>query len=122
MAAKPRFDGVSFYRALEATVQAKRIKWKDVSAQTGISASTLSRMGQGKGPDSASLAALAAWSGLNPGDFVQTSRRATEAEPLARMSTLLRHDPRLTSDAAEMLDRMIRSAYEKLSQDVPPTR
>jgi transcriptional regulator with XRE-family HTH domain len=115
MTEKPRFDGASYYRALESTVQAKRLRWKDVSELTGISASTLSRMSQGKGPDSASLAALAAWSGLNPADFVRSSNAPTEAEPLARVTALLRHDPRLSPDAADMLDRMVRSAYEQLA-------
>ena len=38
-----RFDGATYYRALEATVLAKKLRWKDVSAETGISTSTSSR-------------------------------------------------------------------------------
>jgi hypothetical protein len=87
-----------------------------VSAQTGISASTLSRMGQGKGPDSGSLATLAAWSGLNPAEYVALEGRAHAPEPLARVATLLRHDPRLSAEAAEMLDQMLRSAYQRLAR------
>jgi len=112
---RPRFDGATYFQALEATVQARGMRWKEVSAQTGISASTLSRMGQGKGPDSASLATLAAWSGLNPADFVSLETRSAEAEPLAQVSALLRYDPRLSPAAADMLDQMIRSAYERLA-------
>ena len=54
------FDNRGFFRALEATVLARGLKWKDVSAGTGISTSTLSRMVQGKGPDAAGLAVLRA--------------------------------------------------------------
>lgn len=60
----------AFYRSLEATVKAKSMNWKQVSEETGISASTLTRMAQGRRPDSASLAALSAWAHLNPSDFV----------------------------------------------------
>jgi transcriptional regulator with XRE-family HTH domain len=112
---KPRFNAAVYFQALEATVQARGLRWKDVSTQTGISASTLSRMAQGKGPDSGSLATLAAWSALNPADYVQLENRSHEPEPLARMTTLLRHDPRLTADAADMLDKLMRSAYERLA-------
>jgi len=113
--ARPRFDSATYFQALEATVQARGLRWKDVSTQTGISASTLSRMSQGKGPDSASLATLAAWSALNPADFVSLETRTAEPEPLARVSALLRHDPRLSPAAADMLDQMIRSAYGRLA-------
>ena len=112
---RSRFDTATYFQALESTVKARGLRWKDVSAQTGISASTLSRMSQGKGPDSASLATLAAWSALNPADFVQLEIRPQGPEPLARVTTLLRHDPRLSPAAADMLDQLIRSAYERLA-------
>src|SRR2546425_294346 len=64
------FDSEGFYSALAATVEAKSVSWKQVSTDTGVSASTLTRMAQGRHPDAASLAALSAWAGLNPADFV----------------------------------------------------
>ena len=50
------FDGDAFYRALETTVTARSTTWKQVAAETGVSASTLTRMAQGRRPDAASLA------------------------------------------------------------------
>ena len=64
------FDGDSFYNALESTVNRRGKNWRQVAAETGVSASTLARMAQGRRPDAASLAALSAWAGLNPSDFV----------------------------------------------------
>jgi transcriptional regulator with XRE-family HTH domain len=64
------FNGDAFYRALESAVAARSKSWKQVAAETGVSASTLARMAQGRRPDAASLAALSAWAGLNPSDFV----------------------------------------------------
>src|SRR4029078_11905989 len=98
------FDGDAFYRALEATVTARSKTWKDVAAETGISASTLARMAQGRRPDAASLAALSAWAGLNPSDFVKAPYKVSAAEPMAQISTLLRSDPSLDAEGAEAVE------------------
>lgn len=108
------FDGDAFYRALEATVKARSKNWKQVAAETGVSASTLTRMAQGRRPDAASLAALSAWAGLNPSDFVQTPYKAVQPEVMAQLSTLLRADPNLDSNGAEALEAIVRAAYERL--------
>src|SRR5216683_3173281 len=68
---RPNFDAAGFYEALDAQRQAQRLNWKQVAAASGISASTLTRLAQGRRPDVDSLAALLAWSGLNPADFVR---------------------------------------------------
>lgn len=111
------FDGDAFYRALEATVNARGKNWKQVSADTGVSASTLTRMAQGRKPDAASLAALSAWAGLNPSDFVHAPYKSTRRESLAQISTLLRADPNLDSDGAEAVEAIVRAAYERLRKN-----
>jgi len=108
------FDADAFYRALEATVQARSKNWKQVAAETGVSASTLARMAQRRKPDAASLAALSAWAGLNPADFVSAPYKAPRPEPMAQISTLLRTDPNLDAQAAETVEAIIRTAYERL--------
>src|SRR6266516_3475421 len=94
------FDAASFYRALDATVSARAKTWKQVAADTGVSASTLTRMAQGRRPDAASLAALSAWAGLNPSDFVDAPYKANQPEAIAQISTLLRSDPNLDPNSA----------------------
>jgi transcriptional regulator with XRE-family HTH domain len=108
------FDAEAFYEALDATREARRKNWKEVAAAAGVSASTLTRMAQGKRPDVDSLAALAAWSGLEVNDFVRTDSRRKAAEPLAVISTLLKSDRNLTPESAEHLDKIIRVAYNRL--------
>jgi transcriptional regulator with XRE-family HTH domain len=107
------FDGDAYYRALEATVKAKSKTWKQVAEETGISASTLTRMAQGRHPDAASLAALSAWAHLNPSDFVRTPYRAARPESIAQISTLLRSDPNLDAQSAEALEAIVKAAYER---------
>src|SRR5713226_7895620 len=108
------FNGDAFYRALENTVNARSKTWKQVAAETGISASTLTRMAQGRRPDAASLAALSAWAGLNPSDFVDAPYKATTPEPMAQISTLLRTDPNLDAEGAEAVEAVVRAVYERL--------
>ena len=108
------FDGDAFYRAVEATVSARSKNWKQVAAETGISASTLTRMAQGRRPDAASLAALSAWAGLNPSDFVRAPYKARRPEPMAQISSLLRADPNLDTEGAEAVEAIVRAAYERL--------
>lgn len=111
---KKGFDGQAFYLALEATVAARGVPWKQVAAETGVSASTLTRMAQGRKPDAASLAALSAWAGLNPTDFVNAPHKAPTPEPMAQISMLLRNDPKLDEHAAEAVEAIVRAAYERL--------
>jgi transcriptional regulator with XRE-family HTH domain len=110
------FDGDGFYRALEAMVKNRGLTWKAVSDQTGVGASTLTRMSQGKRPDAASLAVLSAWAGLNPSHFVSWMRQMPTEQPLMEISALLHGDPSLDREAAAALDAIVRTAYEKLKK------
>ncbi len=105
------FDAQGFYRALAATVKARETTWKQVGQATGVSASTLSRMADGRQPDAASLTALSAWAGLNPTDFSNVEKQP--AESIALVVKLLREDPNLDDQAAETLEAIITAAYER---------
>jgi transcriptional regulator with XRE-family HTH domain len=113
------FDSEGFYRALEATVASRALTWKQVGVETGVSASTLTRMAQGRKPDAASLAALSAWAGLNPADFVTAPFKPLQAETMARISMLLRSDPKLDHQGADALEAIVWAAYERLRKEEP---
>jgi transcriptional regulator with XRE-family HTH domain len=108
------FDTEGFYEALDSVRQARRLNWKQVAAESGVSASTLTRMAQGRRPDVDGLAALAAWSGLTTDEYVRSEDERPEAEPLAKISTYLRSDRNLTPEAAKALDELIKVTYERL--------
>jgi transcriptional regulator with XRE-family HTH domain len=109
------FDSDGFYSALDAARQARRLNWKQVAAGSGVSASTLTRMAQGARPDVDSLAALAAWSGLDADDYIRSDgTERLPSEPLAMISTYLRSDRNLTPEAATALDELIKATYERL--------
>jgi transcriptional regulator with XRE-family HTH domain len=108
------FDAMGFYEALDATRQSRELSWRQVATASGIPASTLTRMAQGKRPDVNSLAALTTWSGLHADDFVRSDESRPKAEPLAMISTYLRSDTNLDENAAAALDELIKVTYERL--------
>lgn len=108
------FDASTFYEALDAQRQSKKLNWKQVAAESGVSASTLTRMAQGKRPDLDGLAALSAWSGLNADDYIRSEETKPEPDALAKISTYLRSDRNLSPEAATALDQVIKATYEHL--------
>ena len=114
MIKRARFDGDAFYAALDGERQARQFTWRRVAEESGVSASTLTRISQGKRPDVDSLAALSAWSGLDVDRFVRGGDSKKEPEPLAVISSCLHSDPRLNEDAAAALDQMVKAAYRSM--------
>jgi len=111
------FDGDAYYRALESVVKSRTRSWKEVADETGVSASTLTRMARGKRPDAASLAALSAWADLNPSDFVRAAYIKAPGDSIGQISALLQTDPNLDAEAAETIDRIVRAAYQQMRKE-----
>ena len=114
MAKTARFGGGAFFAALDAERQARHCAWKQVAEECGNSASTLSRMSQGKHPDVNGLAALAVRSGLDVDRFVRSAGSKEAPEPLAVISSCLHSDPRLNEEVATALDQMVKAAYRSM--------
>jgi len=111
------FDAEGFYDALDAQRLGRGLNWKQVASESEVSASTLTRLAQGKRPDVDSMAALLAWSGLNANDFIRRPGKAPrKAEPLAQVAAILRGDPNLSKEGAVALDALIKTAYERFRQ------
>ena len=107
------FLGESFYKALDGQRQAKNLTWKKVAEQAKVSASTLTRIAQGKRPDVDTMAALCRWSGLSADDFVARDGAKNQAEPLAHILGHLRADKNISPEGAAAIEVMIQSAYER---------
>lgn len=115
------FDNDAFYSALDAQRQALGYTWRKVAAEAGVSASTLTRMAQGKRPDVDSLAALATWAKLDVDQFIRVADESnsypSSAEPLTLISTYLRSDRNLSEEAARAMDELIKATYARLRKD-----
>lgn len=60
-----QFDNKAFNLVLDTVRGSKKLNWKQVAEQSGVSASTLSRIIMGKNPDVDSLARLVDWCGID---------------------------------------------------------
>lgn len=110
----PTFDGEAFISALDSQRVSRKLTWKKVATEAGVSASTLTRLSQGKRPDVDSLAALCAWAGLKSDDFMKKgSGKPAHTLPLTQITACLRADPNLSPEGAKALETLIRSAYEQ---------
>jgi transcriptional regulator with XRE-family HTH domain len=107
------FDLEGYFDALDVERQERQLSWKEVAQEAGVSASTLTRMGQGRRPDVDSLGALARWSGFDTDAFIKGRQRKQQSS-VAMISTYLRSDPNLSDDAARLLETIVRNTYAEL--------
>ena len=112
------FDAEGFHAALDSQRKALGITWKEVADEAGVSASTLTRMAQGKRPDVDGLAALLTWSGLQAETFIRHSGVEGEKKPapLAQITAILRADPNLSKGSAEAIDQILKAAYKRFRE------
>jgi transcriptional regulator with XRE-family HTH domain len=87
---------------------------RDVSAQAGIPAATLSRIEQGRTPDLATFRRLVEWLGISAERFFSGSERSVST-PVA-ISEHLRLDPTLAPEDAEKIGDLVKTMYDTLRQ------
>lgn len=63
------FDAAAFFSALDAIRESRGLNWRQVADESGVPASTLTRMGQGKQPSVDSLAGMKCWAGISVDRF-----------------------------------------------------
>lgn len=113
---KGHFDADAFFEALEKTRINKKIAWKKVADDAGVSASTLTRMAQGKRPDVDTLAALAAWANLKVDNFILGGPPGVHQTEnvIEEVAALFRADQSLTPQARSAIEAIVRTAHEQL--------
>jgi transcriptional regulator with XRE-family HTH domain len=114
-----QFDVEAFYSALDAERQSRKMTWKQVAKEADVSASSLTRMAQGKRPDVDTAAALLNWSGLEMESFIPNSQSSgSEPDTLAQITGYLRADRNLSPASTAALEAIIKAGYEQLREDV----
>lgn len=93
------FDFSRYFAALQRAMRARNASAADVSQATGVSNTTLSRMKGGRRPDAASLAALSAWAGLNPAEYVRASPATKDFDLPAQSDEVAAQASKPLSDA-----------------------
>lgn len=122
-----RFDVAALHAALDSQRRARHLTWKDAADESGVSASTLTRLSQGRQPDVNSLAALTAWLGIPADDFMRSERveqfgapagaPTSAPAPLAQISSIIHRDPNLNPEGVAALEEMIKATYARLRTD-----
>jgi transcriptional regulator with XRE-family HTH domain len=110
------FDNEAFFAALNAERISRGVHWKAVASEAGVSASTLTRIGQGRRPDVDSFAALTSWAGLDPERFFRSEGEKQQTSSLSNISILLRSDPHLSTDAAAAIEELVKATYLRLKR------
>lgn len=109
------FDNEAFFSALNAERLSRQKTWKEVAAESGVQASTLTRMGDGKNPDVNGLAALLAWSGLKAESFIPKTGE-NNSQNFSNAVALLRAVPDLDKPKLDVLVNVLTSTYETLKE------
>lgn len=108
----PQDDGDIRVDELAAMVKAKLdlhgLKLRDAAAQTGVSAATLSRVLNGKLPDTKTFAALVRWLGVSADLFIPARSSASVPETI---EAHLRADRTLPPELARALADLVRATY-----------
>ena len=107
---KGTFNNEKFYASLDAERTVRGLTWKQVAEESGVSASTLTRMAQGKRPDVDGLAALLKWAGLNSDSFLDAADGASP-DSFTQMTMLLHGDQRISNENKVMLEGILRAVY-----------
>lgn len=114
MSRRPTDETTTDVRALGTRVAARRkrlgLSLRDLSAETGVSINTLSRVERGHLPDLGNFRRIQAWLG----DAQPAAREATSTPDV--IGTHLRTDPLLPADAAEKIAGIVKDLYEALSK------
>jgi transcriptional regulator with XRE-family HTH domain len=103
---------------LAALLRSRRAKdglsLRQVSAETGVPFSTLSRVESGKVPDLATFRNIVSWLGISPERFFPTSKVRAETTPDA-IAKVLRNDPALDEKARDELTSLVSRMYANLA-------
>ena len=94
---------------------------REVSAETGVPFSTLSRVESGKLPDLTTFRNIVSWLGISPERFFPTPRVRKESTPEA-IAHVLRSDPSLTDQAREQLATFVGQMYTALTINQQPVQ
>jgi hypothetical protein len=110
------FDFERFYGALDGVRLRRRVAWRRVAADAGVSASCITRLSRGSRPDVDTIAALSGWAGLDLNDFVEAP---SGGDYLTKATAYIRRDPSLTSEEALALEQILSVTYSSLKSRAP---
>jgi transcriptional regulator with XRE-family HTH domain len=117
---KVSFDAERFYSVLDSHRISRRLTWKQVAQQSGVNASTLTRMAQKKRPDVDSLTSLLKWSGETSDSFMVATHPDGDhfeaQNTLANVTAQFRADKNLSEAGKKAIETTIKVLYEQFME------
>jgi transcriptional regulator with XRE-family HTH domain len=114
------FNVQKFWAAISAKRESLGLNWKQVAEQTGVSASTLSRMPENR-PDIDSAAALVVWLDADLKSFCEVTSSPPPGNHLNKILQILEQDPNLTAHEADMISACLLAMYRVSYRDSSTT-
>jgi transcriptional regulator with XRE-family HTH domain len=113
------FDAARFYAVLDDHRVSRNFTWKQVAEESGVPASTLTRMAQGKRPDVDSLAALLHWSGESADSFMKVADASNQptSNALVNVAAQFRADPNLSPEAKKTIEAALKALYSHFTEN-----
>lgn len=107
------FANEDFYQAIDIHRENLGITWSKAADQANVSASTFTRIAQGKKPDVDTLSALCRWAHLDANQFLLPKNAKIEKEPVAEAMALFRADPNLSEPGRRAIEALVKEAYKQ---------
>lgn len=108
------FDTGSFAASLDLQRRERDLTWKQVAEQSGVSASTLTRLNQGQNGSIDSVALLARWAGLGLDDYVGHEVAAIDSFAPPKVRAALGGDEQIPPESAQVIGEVVRVLYQHL--------
>jgi len=107
------FDAEGFFAAIDDQRVLRKMTLKQVADESGVSASTLTRMAQGKRPDVDSLAAPLGWSGLSADLFIKDAAdiEAQQQSPVESIAAQFRRDSNIPPEGKKAIEATLKAMY-----------
>jgi len=121
--ARTRVNVAALYAALDAARTTKKLSWRQLAAEVGVSPSTMTRLANGNRPDVDAFAALVRWLGAPAESFMIDAEgesdggQAEEPELLVQLAPLLRARSDLEEEDVKYLEEVIGAAVRRFAAE-----
>jgi transcriptional regulator with XRE-family HTH domain len=112
-------DVSALYGALDSKRSARKMSWRQLAEELGLSASIFSRLARGRRPDFDSYIQMTEWLGVPLESFVGGEKPAvTETEEtVAAIAAHLRADEALKPASAKAIEKIVQAAYDEMAEN-----
>jgi len=111
-------DVSALYGALDSKRNARKMSWRQVAEELGLSSSIFSRLARGSRPDFDSYIRMTEWLGVPLESFVGGRKpEITESEEtVAAIAAHLRADESLKPASARAIEKIVQAAYDEMAE------